>query len=578
MQFRGRMWRGVYLLVVCACLVFSADSFAQLTLVSEWNIPLPESVDRRKQVVGNREYRAAGTVGLQVFDVSNPSQPTILGTYRDPLGRALALVVTNDLAFVAYGERELQIINVTNPTNMFRVSGFYAAGGGGYGRGAFATDLALERELVYLADGFSGLQIVNVSEPSNPVSAGIYPTPQAAVKVTVKGTNATVLADVNIYILDVSNPGAPRLVTTTLAIPRMSCIAVNGTTVVAGCDFRGVEVSDVSDPATPVSVGSISFDTYLNDVAIQGTTVLAANYSAGARVVDVSDPTKPRLNATFPTEGNSFGVALAGTRGYVLGGRDLYVLDLRNSEQPQLLGRYQSATFMYKLSIEGNHAFLAREDGRTEIVNIADPANLNLVGTIPSVAHVCTVRAGIAYLGTTTGLQIFNVADPTQPQLVGSSAQPTAAIRRTIAVSGSHVYMNDNNWALAVFELDQEYSPTRIATYPPASSTGHLAADENHVFLADYHGGLKIYRNENSGLRLKPSPTSGTPHLTVLNATPGSRYILESASNLATVSWSPLATNTVQNYSGTFSANQIVGEGSFFRLRVDAPPGNSPIQ
>ena len=147
-------------------LISAAVSAEPLTLVGQWNVPLPEAPDRRTQVVGNREYRALGSTGLQILDISNPAQPVVLGTYRDPLGRALAVVVTNDLAFVAYGERELQIINVANPASPFRVNGFYAANrppGGGYGTPAVvASDLALAGDLIYLADGLSGLQIVNV--------------------------------------------------------------------------------------------------------------------------------------------------------------------------------------------------------------------------------------------------------------------------------------------------------------------------------------------------------------------------------------------------------------------------------
>ena len=127
MQFPGRQVARLFHLSIAIVFCFQVIVWASpLNLVGKWTVPLPETPDRRTQIVGNREYRAAGATGLQIFDISNPLQPALLGTYKDPAGKALAVVVTNQLAFVAYGERELQIINVSDPANAFRVNGFYA--------------------------------------------------------------------------------------------------------------------------------------------------------------------------------------------------------------------------------------------------------------------------------------------------------------------------------------------------------------------------------------------------------------------------------------------------------------------
>jgi hypothetical protein len=577
MQVSGRLWSSACFFAATMILLVLADLRAQpLTLIGQWNIPLPESSDRRTHVVAQKEYRASGSIGLQVFDMSNPLLPTLLGTYRDPLGKALAVVVTNDLAFVAYGERELQIIDVTDPAHMFRVNGFYAtnrpAGGGyGYGPPVVATDLTLVGDLVYLANGLSGLQIVDVSEPSNPTGVGLYQTAAAAVNVTVKGTNATVLADITAYLLDVSNPGTPRLIATTPTIPRISCVAFNGATVVASCDFRGIELIDVSDPATPLTTGSLPLNGYIREIAVHESIVLVAHENAGARVIDITDRNKPQVVATFLTEGIASAVTIVGSRGYVGSTQFVYILDLSDPTQPQLLGRYSRSTAeIWGIAVEGEKILLSLgQDGPLQIINIADPSNPKLVSTIPVQSYACAVRSGIAYIATTTGLQIFDTTGPGQPRFLGSATKPFVPSVRSINVRGSHVYMNDNDGAVAVFQINPDYSPLLIGTYPPATYTDHLTADDNHVFVADYGGGLKIYRNENVGLRLKLSTASGAPQLTVLNATPGTRYVLESKSTLAAPTWSPLLTNIVQTYTGLFSpdANNLAGSG-FFRLQA----------
>ncbi len=67
-------------------------------------------------VAGDHAFVADGTSGLQVIDISDPTNPTLAGTYDTP-GNARRVAVAGNHAFVADGDVGLQVIDITDPTS-----------------------------------------------------------------------------------------------------------------------------------------------------------------------------------------------------------------------------------------------------------------------------------------------------------------------------------------------------------------------------------------------------------------------------------------------------------------------------
>ncbi|MCP4745677.1 MAG: hypothetical protein GY874_05975 [Desulfobacteraceae bacterium] len=61
-------------------------------------------------------YIADGFNGLQVIDISDQTNPTIVGSV-DTSDQATGVTVSGDYAYVADGDRGLQIIDIRDPTN-----------------------------------------------------------------------------------------------------------------------------------------------------------------------------------------------------------------------------------------------------------------------------------------------------------------------------------------------------------------------------------------------------------------------------------------------------------------------------
>ena len=67
---------------------------------------------QRASIRGTRAYVADGPAGLQVLDFSNPSQPTIVGSYKTAMP-ARDVAVTDSLVFVVVGGEEVMVLRQT---------------------------------------------------------------------------------------------------------------------------------------------------------------------------------------------------------------------------------------------------------------------------------------------------------------------------------------------------------------------------------------------------------------------------------------------------------------------------------
>ena len=67
-------------------------------------------------VAGDHAFVADRSSGLQVIDITDPTNPTLAGSYDTP-GSAHAVAVAGDHAFVADGASGLQVIDITDPIN-----------------------------------------------------------------------------------------------------------------------------------------------------------------------------------------------------------------------------------------------------------------------------------------------------------------------------------------------------------------------------------------------------------------------------------------------------------------------------
>jgi hypothetical protein len=121
--------------------------------------------------------------GLQVIDISDPTNPTIIGTVDTP-GFANSVFISGNNAYVADWDSGLQVIAVSDPTNptiIGTVDTPYAA-----------REVHVTGNYAYVAD-LDGLQVIDVSDPANSAIVGSVDTWTWAGEIHVSGSYAYVI-------------------------------------------------------------------------------------------------------------------------------------------------------------------------------------------------------------------------------------------------------------------------------------------------------------------------------------------------------------------------------------------------
>lgn len=149
-------------------------------------------------VEGNFAYLAAERDGLKVVDVSDPSQPVVVGECRWPNATSQDVVLTGGYAYVldAYG---LAVVNVSNPRQPVRVAYRQLP--------PFAESLTLAGNLLFIASGGTGVTTLDISTPTNPTPVAACNTLGNAQHVLTRGDLAYV-ADQDGGLLILGKPSA----------------------------------------------------------------------------------------------------------------------------------------------------------------------------------------------------------------------------------------------------------------------------------------------------------------------------------------------------------------------------------
>ena len=111
----------------------------------------------------------ADSAGLQVVDVADPRNPTIVGSVETP-DVAQAVAVSDGVAYVAGHQSGLHVIDVEDPGNPTMVATMDTPGA--------AYDVAVLDDALYVADDTSGLHVIDINDPTNPTLIGSVVTPQ----------------------------------------------------------------------------------------------------------------------------------------------------------------------------------------------------------------------------------------------------------------------------------------------------------------------------------------------------------------------------------------------------------------
>jgi hypothetical protein len=144
-------------------------------------------------ISGEVAYVAEGSVSLETFDISSPTNPLPLGVLgRDPgevLGGSDAVAVSGSHAYITGGNSTIRVVDVANPEHPRRL-GCVGVGNGGL-QWTLTQHLAASGTGVYYCGGYAGLQVIDASDPRSPRFLG---------NVLTGGSRSLALSDSCVYV------------------------------------------------------------------------------------------------------------------------------------------------------------------------------------------------------------------------------------------------------------------------------------------------------------------------------------------------------------------------------------------
>ena len=257
-------------------------------------------------VLGTLAYVANYDYGLQIINVTNPTQPNIVGSVNT--SSAQAVTVSDGLAYVADGASGLQLINLIDPAPHI-VSSVDTPGD--------ARGVTVLGNFAYVADGANGLQVVNVTKSTAPYIIGNVPTSSYAYGVTVADNLAYVAGAGGLQIINVTNPTMPQIISNITTTNETYAVTLANGLVYLADGYSGLQIINAAEPTLPDIIGGVRTPGKAYDVAVKGNLAYVADGMSGLQVINVTDPAAPHILYSVNTSDSAVGITLANDLAYV---------------------------------------------------------------------------------------------------------------------------------------------------------------------------------------------------------------------------------------------------------------------
>jgi len=239
---------------------------------------------------------------LVVIDISTPSNPTILGEYKD-ISFSWGVKVIPPYAYVSYmrnldiGAAKVCVLDISTPSNIIQ-KGCYSPGHW-HGRG-----VDVQNNIIYFAAGYRGLRIVDGFNPDSLVYLSTYPVWYAK-DIKVRGNYAYV-ADRNgqkFHIVDVSNPTFPTS-TYIYSLPEGGYgVFIENNIAYVSAGRAGLVILDISNPYNPVLLSQLDTPGWAGKSYATTGYLFLADSEAGVHIINVKNPSNPYIVKTIDTPG-----------------------------------------------------------------------------------------------------------------------------------------------------------------------------------------------------------------------------------------------------------------------------------
>lgn len=257
--------------------IFDISNPANPVFLSSYNIGSGSANGLFVDTSANRMYVANGAEGLLVLDVSNPA--VLLPDTSFVIGGGADIenvYVKGNYAYLAATNSGMYIIDVSDIDSLVQR--------GQHDLGGIAYDIKVLDTLAYIAYGDVGLEIVNIKIDSLPTFVGRYTPSGSAIvrRLDVVGNRAYLaMQNSGLEIVNIANPAFPtQLGNYNTFNSFFTGVDVVGDTAYLANRDDGVEIVDVTSPVTPASITFFNTEGQANNLVYRNSFIFVADQSS----------------------------------------------------------------------------------------------------------------------------------------------------------------------------------------------------------------------------------------------------------------------------------------------------------
>ncbi len=255
-------------------LLFLLNGFA-----SSKNLSILKKVDMLNSelldiyIHGDHAYIPGGLGGLNILDISNPNDVSVLGNYyatNCAWGRLYTWSVHDNYAYGTGRECGIEIINISNKSNPYFVWNIGSTG-------IRYEHSEVHNNYLYTARHQAGVEIFSLAEPAYPNSINVINTHNAWAVLPFAHYLYVADGSQGIKIFNIGNPQSVSEVASALTTGSARDLAIKDNYLFVAVGSKGVDMFDISDPEQPLLISNYN------------TTGFATRISSNDSLVVVSD-------------------------------------------------------------------------------------------------------------------------------------------------------------------------------------------------------------------------------------------------------------------------------------------------
>jgi hypothetical protein len=383
--------------------------------------------DRTYVVCSGEEYPAPDN-GLNIIDTSDPTEPQVIGTLTAEDAPAFGIGLWGDYALIGHGSLGMALIDISVPQDPKIVHHVGIQG--------VPSDYIVTDSLLFARSHM--VMSYLLQEPFAPEPGAVVPGIEGIVSTATDGHYAYVVEYENarLHVLDLSDPEDPRIIgSAEIDADFAYGIAITDPGILKPHAYIGgrrigseIYVVDISDPSAPRHVNTLSVLDSPSDLDVEGNYLYAPCGYGELSVFDISSPAAPQLLSSLDFTYNVQVVKAVGTTLYVgqrlLNHYGLYVVDASDPYNLGIISQSTDPRCPYEFWLEGSLLYIADGDRGFLIMDVSDaqwPVTLGRLTTLPHAESVI-VDGDVAYVAdsqTNSGVQAIDVSDPSAPFVIG---------------------------------------------------------------------------------------------------------------------------------------------------------------